>query len=130
MHHTEDLTATIDRLAAAAAALEQLTERLATSDESTISRIVAQVEDRRSAELEQKLAAAEQRIAELEAAASSRTDHGARKTIPTTAVNLLAKHGVALDSVEAGTLDAALSGLSLEQRFAVKAQLLRAGMLS
>jgi len=128
MDHTEDLTATLDRLAAAAAALEQLTERLATTDESTISRIVAQVEDRRSAELEQKLAAAEQRIAELEAAAS-RTDHSARKTVPTTAVNLLAKHGVALDSVEAGTLDAALSGLSLEQRFAVKAQLLRAGLL-
>jgi len=128
MDHTEDLTATLDRLAAAAAALEQLTERLAGTDESTISRIVAQVEDRRSTELEQKLAAAEQRIAELEATAS-RTDHSARKTVPTTAVNLLAKHGVALDSVEAGTLDAALSGLSLEQRFAVKAQLLRVGLL-
>jgi len=129
MDHTEDFTATLDRLAAAAAALEQLTERLAGTDESTISRIVAQVEDRRSAELEQKLLAAEQRIAELEAAAS-RSDQGARKTIPTTAVNLLAKHGVALDSVEAGTLDAALSGLSLEQRFAVKTQLLRAGLLA
>ncbi len=128
MDHTEDLTATLDRLAAAAAALEQMTERLAGTDESTISRIVAQVEDRRSAELEQKLAAAEQRIAELEAAAS-RTDYSARKTVPTAAVNLLAKHGVALDSVEAGTLDAALSGLSLEQRFAVKAQLLRVGLL-
>jgi hypothetical protein len=44
--------------------------------------------------------------------------------------NLLAKQGLALDSIEAGTLDAALASLSLEQRFAVKAQLLRAGLVS
>jgi hypothetical protein len=141
MDHTEELTTTIDRLAAAAAALEQLAHRLTETDEATITRIVAQVEDRRTSELEQKLAAAEQRIAELEAAATEAgcptsrrdvgsRDVGSRKTIPTAMTNLLAKQGVALDSIEAGSLDAALTGLSLEQRFAVKAQLLRAGLLS
>jgi hypothetical protein len=148
MDHTEELSTTIDRLAAAAAALEQLANRLTETDESTITRIVAQIderlEDRRESELEQKLAAAEQRIAELEAAAASITedgcptsrrdvgsrDVGSRKTVPTAMTNLLAKQGLALDSIEAGTLDAALASLSLEQRFAVKAQLLRAGLVS
>jgi hypothetical protein len=139
MDHTEELTTTIDRLAAAASALEQLAQRLTETDESTITRIVAQIEDRRDSELEQKLAAAEQRIAELEAAAESATDDGyppsrrdvgSRKTIPTTTANLLAKQGLSLDMIEAGALDAALNGLSLEQRFAVKAQLLRAGLLA
>jgi hypothetical protein len=147
MDHTEELSTTIGRLAAAAAALEQLATRLTENDEATITRIVAQIEDRRESELEQKLAAAEQRIAELEAGApsklglggiaatedgcpTSRRDVGSRKTIPTAMTNLLAKQGVAIDSIEAGTLDAALAGLSLEQRFAVKAQLLRAGLLS
>jgi hypothetical protein len=43
---------------------------------------------------------------------------------------LLAKQGVTLDTIEAGTLDAALSSLSIEQRIAVKSQLIRAGLLS
>jgi len=140
MDHTE-LTTALDRLAAAASALEQLASRINETDESTITRIVAQVEDRRTLELEQKLAAAEQtiaardqRITELEAAAA-RTETSApettgRKTIPTTTATLLAKQGLSIDSIEAGTLDGALAGLSLEQRFAVKAQLLRAGLLS
>jgi len=136
----EELSTTIDRLAAAAAALEQLASRFAENDESTITRIVAQIEDRfpvqdrRESELEQKLAAAEQKIAELEARAAATTESAApasgRKTASIAASNLLAKHGVSLDSIEAGRLDAALAGLSLEQRFAVKAQLLRAGLLS
>ena len=44
--------------------------------------------------------------------------------------SLLAKQGVAEESVEVGALDAALTSLSMEQRFAVKAQLIRAGLLS
>jgi hypothetical protein len=138
MDHTEELTTTIDRLTAAASALEQIAQRLNETDESTIGRIVAQIEDRRESELEQKLAAAEQRIAELEAGAPSKlglggiaaTEASGRKTIPTATANLLNKHGVSVDSIEAGTLDAALTGLSLEQRFAVKAQLLRAGLFA
>ncbi|WP_157466458.1 hypothetical protein [Edaphobacter aggregans] len=42
---------------------------------------------------------------------------------------MLAKQGVTVDSVEAGALDAAMSSLSLEQRIAVKAQLMRSGLL-
>jgi len=130
----EELSITIDRLAAAAAALEQLASRITETDESTITRIVAQIEDRRESELEQKLAAAEQKIAELEARTAAATEAAApasgRKTASIATTNLLAKHGVSLDSIEAGTLDAALAGLSLEQRFAVKAQLLRSGVLS
>jgi hypothetical protein len=148
MEHSEELSSTIDRLAATADRIEQLAERLAErhaeDEQATIGRIVAMVDQRRETavvgELEQKLAAAEQRIAELEARAitaasedgcpTSRRDVGSRKTVPAAMTNLLAKHGVSLDSVEAGTLDAALTGLSLEQRIAVKAQLLRAGLLS
>jgi hypothetical protein len=155
MEHNEELSSTMDRLAAAADRMEQLadrlTERHAEDEQATIGRIVAMVDQRRElalvGELEQKLAAAEhrlaeteQKLAELEARAvtaaseevcpTSRRDVGSRKTVPAAMTNLLAKHGVSLDSVEAGTLDAALTGLSLEQRIAVKAQLLRAGLLS
>ena len=42
--------------------------------------------------------------------------------------NLLAKQGVTVDSLEAGALDAALVSLSVEQRIAVKSQLMRAGL--
>jgi hypothetical protein len=40
--------------------------------------------------------------------------------------SLVAKEGVA---VEAGALDAALRSLSLEQRIAVKSEMMRAGLL-
>ncbi|HEY8996408.1 MAG TPA: hypothetical protein VIM60_00840 [Edaphobacter sp.] len=53
-----------------------------------------------------------------------------RKTLPTQMTTLLAKQGVTVDSLEAGALDQALTSLSIEQRIAVKAQLLRAGMLN
>ncbi|MGA8907669.1 MAG: hypothetical protein WB524_08630, partial [Acidobacteriaceae bacterium] len=55
----------------------------------------------------------------------------ARRTVPATTAQFLAKQGIpSLESLEAGALDAALNGLSLEQRIAVKAQLLRAGVVS
>jgi len=54
-----------------------------------------------------------------------------RKTLPASTAHLLAKGGITtLESIEAGALDAALIGLSLEQRIAVKAQLMRAGALA
>ena len=112
MEMNDDLGTTIDRLAAAASLLEQTV-----------------------AHLEEKLATAEQKIAELQARAttpgapSSRTaEGGGRKTLPTAMTSLLAKQGVTIDSLEAGALDAALASLSIEQRIAVKAQLLRAGL--
>ena len=142
MEMKDDLGVTVERLAAAAGMLEQAVERLAQRQsafaedaEASIGRIVATVgatvEARREAELEQKLAAAEAEIASLRAAAASvpaEVTNG-RKTLPVTMVNLLAKQGVSADSIEAGALDSALGSLSMEQRFAVKAQLMRAGLL-
>ncbi|MEO6910259.1 MAG: hypothetical protein ABI158_04980 [Edaphobacter sp.] len=127
----DELGMTVERLAAAAGLLEQAVERLAqrqSDSEESIGRIVATVEARREAELEEKLAAAEAEIAELRAYVSQPVTNG-RKTLPVAMVNLLAKQGVTVDSMEAGALDAALVSLSLEQRIAVKAQLMRAGLL-
>ncbi len=134
------LAATVERLVAATAMLEQAVERmfgrqgeLAVSAESSVGRIVATVESKREVELEQKLAAAEAEIAELRAAGASApvavTHSQGRKTLPVSMVNLLAKQGVTVDSMEAGALDAALVSLSIEQRIAVKAQLMRVGLL-
>jgi hypothetical protein len=133
MEMREDIGAAVERLAAAATLLEQAAERLAQqqtaftgSAEASIGRIVATVatSESREAELERKLAA-EQTIEQLQARAAA----SGRKTLPAPAANLLAKHGVALDTLEAGALDAALVSLSLEQRIAVKSQLMRAGLI-
>jgi hypothetical protein len=133
----DELGSTVERLAAAAGLLEQAVERLAQrqSDfaldaEASIGRIVATVERQREAELEEKLATAEAQIAELKAAASvpSEVTHG-RKTLPVSMANLLAKQGVMVETLEAGAVDAALISLSVEQRIAVKAQLMRSGLL-
>jgi hypothetical protein len=135
----DELGTTVERLTAAAGMLEQAVERLAQrqSDfaldaEASIGKIVATVEARREAELEEKLAAAAAQIADLKAAAAVSVPvtvtHG-RKTLPVGMVNLLAKQGVAVDSMEAGAVDAALVSLSVEQRIAVKAQLMRAGLM-
>ena len=135
MNMKEDLemTAVVERLAATAGLLEEAVERLAqrqSDAEASIGRIVATVEARREAELEEKLAAAEAEIAELRASSVSATVTNGRKTLPVAMASLLTKQGVTVDSIEAGALDAALVSLSLEQRIAVKAQLLRAGLLS
>jgi hypothetical protein len=134
----DDLGSTVERLAAAAGLLEQAVEKLAQRQndfaldaEASIGRIVATVERQREAELEEKLAFAEAQIAELKAAAASvpaDVTHG-RKTLPASMVNLLAKQGVTVDTMEAGAVDAALVSLSVEQRIAVKAQLMLAGLL-
>ncbi len=135
-----ELGATMERLAAAAEMLEQAVERLQQRQHSfaenagaSIGKIVATVESRREVELEQRLAVAEARVAELQARAavpaSPEAEGVGRKTLPASMATLLAKQGVTVESMEAGALDAALSSLSLEQRIAVKAQLMRAGML-
>jgi hypothetical protein len=49
-----------------------------------------------------------------------------RRTVPAATSEMLAKHGVGEGPVDVRTLDTALAGLSLEQRIAVKSQLLRA----
>jgi hypothetical protein len=76
---------------------------------------------------------AEAKIAQLEAEATATATTvvpNGRKTLPAGMANMLAKQGVTIDSLDAGALDAALGSLSVEQRIAVKAQLIRAGMLS
>ena len=130
-------------LAAIEAAAEQLRDRelsLSAQAEERVERIVATVESQRETDLLQRLEATESKLAEAEArlevlAAGSASG---RKTNAAGMVATLAKQGIsasALDGLEtgrmeAGALDAALASLSIEQRFAVKAEMLRSGMLS
>jgi hypothetical protein len=116
----------MERLSAAAVALEGAVERMnarqesfAASAEETVGRIVATVESARETELERKLAAAEAKIAEMSAAGSS----GGRKTV---AARMMAKDG---GEVSADAIDAALVSLTVEQRIAVKSELMRAGLV-
>ena len=132
------------RLEAAASLVERTMAMLEERDHSVsgdVRKIVAAVETRqeaqeagRAAELQSKLEAAERQIAEVRAqiqeqpASQEKTE---RKTVPSATAQFLAKQGIQwLEHVEAGALDTALTGLSLEQRIAVKAQLLRAGVVS
>ena len=137
------------RLEAAATLLERtlswLDERQSalTGDVEKISATVEQT--RREEELAAKLAAAEAEIAEMKAAVGEKAAGekaafgspvstppflaGIRKTMPAATAEMLAKHGIGDGPVDVKTLDAAMIGLSLEQRIAVKAQLMRAGLL-
>ena len=143
-----------ERVGAALAALERAMERLeereivmsAAADER-VERIVATVEGQREAELaerlrhaELKLAEAESKIAEISAAANATSvanTWAGRKTVAAGTVATLAKQGISASALEgleagrfeAGALDAALTSLSIEQRFAVKAEMLRAGLV-
>jgi septal ring factor EnvC (AmiA/AmiB activator) len=96
-----------------------------------VERISATVEQsRREAELAEKLAVAERELAELKAAAAQLVVSPLRRTVPAATSEMLAKHGISDGPVDVRTLDVALSGLSLEQRIAVKTQLLRAGSIA
>jgi len=127
---TEELMAKLTaRLAAAVELLESaLLDRtapqpgIAASAGESVGPIVAMVEGTsREAELARKLAEAEKTIAELRASSAPREG---RRTLP---VSLVAKQDAA--APEPAALDAALASLSLEQRIAVKAQLLRSGLV-
>ncbi len=96
------------RLAAAATALEQAAERLAGLD--------MQASHTRESELEARLAEAEATIATLKA--------GGRKTFAASG-SMVSKEGAGM---EAHAVDAALTSLSVEQRIAVKAGLMRCGL--
>jgi predicted RNase H-like nuclease (RuvC/YqgF family) len=131
MENAQDgaLSATVERLAAAAEMLERAAEQLTAGQnvfreemQSTVARIVATTEKSEEVSgLESRLQAAMKEIAEL------RAQQGERGTARKTVVNLLAKQGGA--GVDVSALDAALSSLSIEQRIAVKSQLLRAGVV-
>ena len=96
-----------------------------------LEKISATVEQgRHEAELCEKLAAAERELAELKAAAVQSQVNSVRRTMPASTTEMLAKHGIGEGPVDVRTLDAALAGLSLEQRIAVKSQLLRAGAIA
>jgi hypothetical protein len=123
-----------ERLEAATIALEKtlnwLEERQgALSGE--VERITATVEQsRRETELTEKLAAVERELAEVKAATAQNVLSPLRRTMPAATAEMLAKHGIGDGPVDVRALDAALSGLSLEQRIAVKTQLLRAGAIA
>ncbi len=116
-----ELMETAERLQAVAVALEAAAAKFA--EQQSVGPIVAAVESEREAELERRLEAAEARIAELTVGAAT----AGRKTLPSGMASMLAKQGVTVDSMDAGALDGALSSLSIEQRIAVKAELLRLG---
>ena len=121
-----------ERLEAATARLERtlnmLEERQGSGEVERISGTVDQ--SRREAELAEKLAAAEGELIELRAAAALPAFNPLRRTLPAATSEMLAKQGIGEGPVDVRTLDAALSGLSLEQRIAVKTQLLRAGTIA
>ena len=125
-----------ERLEAATAMLSKmlngLEERLAAADtlSGEVQRISATVEQsRREEELTARLEAAERELAELKVAAPAPLN-SLRKTVPAATTEMLAKHGIHEAPVDVRALDAALGGLSLEQRIAVKTQLLRAGAIA
>jgi hypothetical protein len=126
-----------ERLEAAAALFERtlhwLEERVAATTALTgeVERISATVEQsRRETDLAEKLAAVERELAVLKASTAPMALNGLRRTVPESTSQMLAKHGIGEGPVDVRTLDAALNGLSLEQRIAVKSQLLRAGAIA
>lgn len=133
----ESLAAGVAHLAAVAAQLDRTAAALDARFGpigGEVAKVVAAVDaepSMRLAELEAKLNAAEQQIAELRAQSQATAPVATgRKTLPAAAAHLLAKHGIdSLEQVNGGALDAALTGLSLEQRIAVKSQLMRTGLL-
>ncbi len=141
--------AVADRLETAAALLERtlgMLEERHRDLSGEVERISATVETtRREEELAEKLEAVERELAELKAArfeaqgearlnaqahALPKALEPLRRTLPSSTAEMLAKHGVGESAVDVRTLDAALSGLSLEQRIAVKSQLRRAGAMA
>jgi len=123
----EELNATVGRLTAAAEALERAVARqneVAVEAQASVARIVAESESAQVMELTRRLGEAEAKIASLTASAG-------RKTLNPGTATMLAKQGVdvATPTLEAGALDGALAHLSVEQRIAVKAELMRAGLL-
>ena len=123
-----------ERLEAATTLLERTLSWLEERQSSLtgeVERISATVEQsRRETELAEKLAAAERELAEVKAAAAQTAVNPLRRTLPATTAEMLAKHGIGDGPVDVRALDAALTGLSLEQRIAVKSQLLRAGSIA
>jgi hypothetical protein len=135
-HMENNETQMMERLETATGLLERTLARLEERHGAgEVERISATVElaeaTRREGELAEKLATAEREIAALRAAAATPpAPLSLRRTVPAATSEMLAKHGIGEGPVDVRTLDAALNGLSLEQRIAVKTQLLRAGAIA
>ncbi len=86
--------------------------------EQTLTRLEAQYETLH-AKVERIVAAVEEPT----------VDPAKRKTLSPAVSALLAKSGVEAAALEGTALDKALSGLSVDQRIAVKAELARAGVI-
>jgi predicted RNase H-like nuclease (RuvC/YqgF family) len=135
----EQLTATADRLAVAAEALNRVLDRLDTQQESLnakVDRIVAAVEEQRNDAVRTddpaSVTTLQTRVAELEKAnqeLKAQSARMARKTLPPIVSALLGKNSDAVDGVDSAALDKTLQALSVEQRIAVKAEMARAGII-
>jgi hypothetical protein len=104
-----------------------------------VEKISATVEStRREEELVAKLEVVERELAAVRVAAAAgpvsdgfpKALQPLRKTLPSATAEMLSKHGIGEGAVDVRTLDAALAGLSLEQRIAVKSQLRRVGAVT
>jgi TolA-binding protein len=129
---TESFLQEVERLSQVAAALENALARMEERHAALtgdVARISATIDaTQREEELVRRLDAAERRVAELEAQAD-RPSAG-RATIAAAVPALVAKKPAGEDEAfDPSRLDAALEGLSLEQRIAVKAQLMRTGAI-
>ncbi len=134
----EQLTATAERLAGAAEALNRVLDRLDAQQESLnakVDRIVAAVEEQRNdavhADDATSVTALQSRVAELEKTnqeLKAQSAHMARKTLPPLVTALLGKNSDA-DPMDSAALDKTLQALSVEQRIAVKAEMARAGII-
>jgi hypothetical protein len=124
--------ALVERMESVATLLERtlgwLEERQLTL-RGEVEKISATVEaSRREEELAASLEAAQRELAELRAVGAVQTAReGLRRTQPSGTGEMLAKFGQPDGTVDVRALDAALVGLSLEQRIAVKSQLRKAG---
>lgn len=135
----EQLTATADRLAIAAEALNRVLDRLDAQQEALnakVDRIVAAVEEQRNdvvrADDAASVTSLQSRVAELEKAnqeLKAQSARMARKTLPPLVTALLGKNSDATDSFDSAALDKTLQALSVEQRIAVKAEMARAGII-
>jgi len=138
VHAMQESVELVERLEAAAGLLERASGLMGMLEErqrflsGEIERISATVEtSRREEELMAKLEAMQSELAELKAAAVlPKALEPLRKTLPSATAEMLSKHGIGESAVDVRALDAALVGLSLEQRIAVKSQLRRAGAMA
>jgi chromosome segregation ATPase len=141
MQEVQELQATVERLSLMASSLEEtmagLERRISGlpvgMNSGEVDRMLATVESATVAQveaLETRLVETERQLAMLQAAAAEPVAQQGRRTLAASAASLLAKHGVGeAGPVEASAIDAALVSLPVEQRIAVKSQLMRAGIL-